>query len=79
MSLEVKVAVLTERLDTMEEQAKAREELQKTMDSKLDEIVLKLSKQSGYLAGIVSVFTAIGAILYYLAGPVLQLLKWKHG
>jgi len=62
MSLEVKVAVLTERLDTMEEQAKAREELQKTMDAKLDEIVLKLSKQSGYLAGMLSILSVTDGV-----------------
>lgn len=78
-NLDVQVAVLTERIDTMEEQAELRAALQSQMNQKIDELMKKLDKQSGFVAGVLAVFTAIGALLYYLSGPLVQLLKWKHG
>jgi hypothetical protein len=78
-NLDAEVAVIKERLDTIDERNQKSDELQTKIATDIAAIKLKLEKQSGFLAGVLAVFTALGGVIYYLAGPVLQLFKWKHG
>lgn len=77
--LNVTVAVLQERLDHIEEQNVKREAVQTQMAADIAEIKAKVMRFNGFVAGVLFVFTSIGAILYYVSGPIVQLFKWKHG
>jgi hypothetical protein len=78
-NLDVEVGILKERLDTIDERNSRSDALQEKIAADIAEIKLKQSKQAGFVAGVIAVFTMMGTLLYYAIGPVLQLFKMKHG